>query len=84
MFTPENKFITNITVCARQAVGRVLLGILQSIVFQESIIAWNKLFMFSKCIMYCNQKGVVPLNHLTSGSRVNYGILGISWKFGTM
>ena len=56
IFSTSFPTIKRIPVCARQAVGRVLLGILQSIVFQESIIAWKKLFMFPKCILYCNQR----------------------------
>ena len=53
IFSTSFPTIKRIPVCARQAVGRGLLGILQSIVFQESIIAWKKLFMFPKCILYC-------------------------------
>ena len=56
IFSTSFPTIKRIPVCARQAVGRVLLNILQSIVFNESIIAWKKLFMFPKCILYCSQR----------------------------
>ena len=55
IFSTSLPTIKHIPVYAHQAVGRVLIGIFLSIAFNESIIAWKKLFMFPKCILFCSQ-----------------------------